>query len=67
VGGAGTEALPTNVVMLFAGSVYVKELPDTDTFDCGARLKLAEVIVGVSVENVGALVKLNVCGIAEPV
>ena len=68
VGADGPETLLlTNVVMLLAGSVYVKELPSTDTFDCAARLKFAEVIVGVSVENVGAFVKLNVCGIAEPV
>jgi hypothetical protein len=63
----GIEALPTNVVMLLAGSIYVKELPETDTLDCVARLKLDDVIVGVRDENVGAFVMLNVCDTAEPV
>ena len=43
----------------------MKELPDKNTFDCAARLKLAEVTVGVRVENVGAFVKLNVCDTAK--
>ena len=67
VGAGGAEPLLTNVVTLFAGNVYVKELPDTDRFDCVARCKLAEVVVGVMVENVGAFVRLNVWDTAEPV
>lgn len=43
----------------------MKELPETDTFACEARLELDEVIVGARVENVGALDMLNLCDTAE--
>ena len=57
--------VPTNVVMLSAGNAYVKELEDTGTFACGARLRLADVIHGVTVENAGAFDRLNVRVTAE--
>jgi hypothetical protein len=43
----------------------VKELADTETFDCVARLWIEEVMVGVRLVNVGALVRLKVCEIEE--
>lgn len=58
-------AVPTNVVMLLAGNVYVNELEVTETLDCGARFNVAEVIVGVTLEKVGAFVRLNGCETAD--